>query len=242
MSQTAIETQGFVLHSRAFQENSLTLQLFTLDYGFISAIGKGIKSKKSQARKALLQPFNLLNFVLAGRGNLKTITQVDASELLLTNTFVNAPKAMACGYYCNELLTRCLPEQQEFPEVFGAYKETLIALSTTQELEELHGQLRRFEMYLLKQLGHAPDFNFDTQGKPINAECFYQLFPDSGFQLTAAPLRGNLVSGAAIIGLANNQISTKIATESKLVMQLLLRQVIGNRPLQSRKMWQHIRD
>ena len=67
---------AYVVHRRAWRETSLMVDVFTLNHGRMTLIARGANSAKSPL-KAQLQPFQPLMLDWTGRGDLKTLTQVD---------------------------------------------------------------------------------------------------------------------------------------------------------------------
>ncbi len=242
MNTTSLHSTAFILHTRPYQENSLILQLFSQESGRFSLLAKGVKGKRSQARKALLQPFNQLQLEFVGRHELKTLIQVEATGYSFATAFASKRKALACAYYVSELILRALPEQQEFFSVYEKYRELLTCLSGAPEdsAEYFQQHLRYFEMHLLNEVGIAPDCNYDTEQNEITANKAYYLLPQQGFSVTDAEDTGNTYSGKAIIALASGEISENLADETKRITRVLLQEIIGDKPLQSRKLWQHI--
>ena len=265
MSQNESQIHAYVLHSKPFQESSAILQVFSLELGRMSLIAKGLKGKRSQSRKALLQPFQPLQISYLGKSDLKTLThcdksvakQLDGAEVKQTNLSIepmaivtNADK-LACGYYANEVLIRALPEFHEFEVIYQAYQNLLSDLSTS--AVNLSLSLRNFEVAVISELGIAPDWHFDIQHEPIEDDKHYNFIPQSGFVVSepeasyaASPQTqsSNLptFSGQTILGLANGKIEQSDLKSAQQLAQFLLREIIGDRPLQSRKMWQHSRN
>lgn len=265
MSQTESQIDAYVLHLKPFQESSAIIQVFSLQLGRLSLIAKGLKGKRSQSRKALLQPFQPLQISYVGRSDLKTLTHCDKSTAKMMDgaqardislpiepmTIVTNADKLACGYYANEILIRALPEFHEFDVVFQAYQNLLSELSGS-ELN-LSLSLRNFEVAVISELGIAPDWHFDIHHDPIEEDKQYHFIPQSGFVVSDPEASysssnqtktGNLpaFSGQTILGLANGQIRQSDLKSAQQLSQFLLREIIGDRPLQSRKMWQHSRN
>lgn len=55
---------GVILHTRPYQENSLLVELYTLNYGRISAVARISKKVSSRAR-GIYQPYALLKLSLS---------------------------------------------------------------------------------------------------------------------------------------------------------------------------------
>jgi len=245
------QVKCFVLHSTPFKETSLLIRLFSQQYGRFSIVAKGIKRKNSQAIRAILQPFNLLNIEYAGRSDLKTLCHAE-----LLTTYENMPsRSLACGYYINELMLRSLQEWQDFSLLFECYQKSVEALRATNDYVPI---LRNFEADLLMELGVAPTWEFDTQGVEISSQSYYYFVEDKGFQLVddASPsgdnnaningnvddmascqLQDNKYIGQAVLNFANRTYPKESSKVSQQISQKLLRQLIGDRPLESRKLW-----
>lgn len=237
MSRQVEQIKAFVIHTRAFQESSMIIQLFSEQLGRISVIAKGIKGKRSQARKALLQPFQEIIVEIVGRGELKTLSHCELSHPPLNYSMLLKDKALACAYYANELITRALPEHQENPQIYTAYTQLLHQLN---QAEDFAVSLRIFEMNLLTSIGIAPDCQYDVDEQPIIAEKLYILLPQLGFKLATETERQSAFSGSAVLSLDGRKANPSALRQAQQITRILLAQVIGNKPLQSRKMWQHI--
>ncbi|TQV86673.1 DNA repair protein RecO [Aliikangiella coralliicola] len=265
---------AFVLHSRAYQENSAILQLFSLQYGRFSALAKGIKGKRSQARKALLQPFHELALELTGKGELKTITHCELADDI-SGGFPDAFRAagvqlqgqqLACGFYANELIIRVLPEDQDVPELYQSYAAFLNQLKKTTQAYDAASDsgfaplLRNFEVGLLTVMGIAPDWSCDINHNPIDKNRYYSYQTQSGFypvelreETNSTATSGyqtnradvfdkrlsGIFSGQSILSLAAGKYCSSHLKACQQITRLLLREVIGDKPLQSRKLWQH---
>ena len=231
------QVSAYILHTRPYQESSLILQVFSLQLGRFSLIAKGVKGKKSQARKAILQPFQELLLDFTGRSELKTLTHCELAQDSSKPVFSMSQKKLACAYYANEILTRALPEKYEYPELFYCYRELLNKLGETDALAPL---LRQFEVAMLLDIGLMPDCLFDVDGTAIDLDAYYQLLPESGFVRVAGESKSTNFPGSAILALAGQPMGRQDWSGCQQICRQLLQQVIGDKPLQSRKMWQHI--
>ena len=72
--------RGFVLHKREYSETSFLVDFFTEYHGRITLLAKGARRPRSPL-KALLQPFTPLLLRWSGKGDLKTLTKVEAASL-----------------------------------------------------------------------------------------------------------------------------------------------------------------
>jgi len=228
---------AYILHTRPFKETSLLIDLFSQERGRFSVLAKGIKRKNAQAQRAILQPFNWLNIEYLGRTDLKTMCQCE-----LVNDSISLPhRALACGYYMNELLSRAIHEEQEFYQLFQLYQQSIKALNTSENFAII---LRNFEVCLLEELGVAPQWNTDTNGVDLCSQSAYYFVFEQGFEqvtdtldISSPSVSNKCFSGEAILSLANRRYNSVVMKECQQITQLLLRHIIGNKPLESRKLW-----
>ncbi|MET1254751.1 DNA repair protein RecO [Aliikangiella maris] len=236
MSQKSYPITAYVLHSIPYQDNHQIFQLFSKQIGRLSVIAKGIRGPRSQARKANLRPFSELKLDIVGKSDLKTLTHCELTNPSSEFGICYDQKLLACAYYANEVLLRALPEHQEFEAVYSGYQTLLRALPTEQS--QAHS-LRQFEWCLLNELGIAPDFQLDVENNPIVNDCFYYLSPQAGFNKVSTQDKTGAFAGSSILAIHDDSIKHD-SKETRQIMRLLLQDIIGNQPLQSRKLWRQI--
>ena len=138
---------AWVLHSRPYRDSSALLEILSAEYGRMGLIGRGTRRRsRGGSESALLQPFAPLLLSFSGRGELRTLTGVEAAGAALTLR----GERLFSGMYINELLVRLLHRDDPHPRLFALYGQALEALS---EHDPVDGILRRFELVLLDELG-----------------------------------------------------------------------------------------
>ena len=168
---------AYVLHSQPFQNTSLLVDFFTIDYGRVRAVAKGARREKSKYR-SLLQSFHPLLVSFSGRGEVKTVGTVEAG----LEAIVLQGERLYSGMYVNEVLCRLLHNHEEHKALYKNYQDTLIALQGDGNMEVI---LRKFELSLLAELGYAINLDEDyLSHQPIDVDCYYRFTPDVGFELT----------------------------------------------------------
>ena len=228
--QTRITDQpAYILHRRDWQNSSLILDLFTLDYGCISVLAKGGKAGKSSG---LYQPFSHLLVSWSGRGELKTLVSIDATPAS-TNE-----KHYLSLLYVNELLSAYLPRQEANPELFELYKDLLNNIDCTFGEQ----QLREFERSLMALLGYLPDTRLDaTSGNAISASRFYQFIASSGF-VPCEEKDQNAICGQTIIAWNQKQYQNKQVLQlAKTIMRCIIDFNLYGKKLKSRAIFQQIK-
>ena len=228
---------SYFLHIRQFQETSVLLDCFTEEAGIVTCVAKGAKRPKSKWR-GLVQPFILVNVDWRGRGEVKTLVQLEAEGILPRLT----GKMVLVGLYVNELVLSLLHRSDPHPELFRYYHEAINQLSVIQEDSAVQMALRKFECQLLKVLGFGIDFKNDAKGEVIAEDVVYGFDPEQGFfPQTILPQSKKMiaVSGATLIALNEaasfqNQIQL---SEAKKLMRQAIAHHLGNKALKTRKLF-----
>lgn len=236
MKEPQSQEPAYVLHRRPWRETSLLVDVFTLNHGRMTVIARGASSTKSPL-KAQLQPFQPLMLDWTGRGDLKTLTQVDVRHgPALTRTL-----ALYSGLYLNELLQRVLPVADPHPTLFAAYIEALEQLSQAADVEPV---LRHFEHVFASALGYdfAWDLATDT-GQPVEPGGQYCYDPEQGIVATPGPgVRLQNLPGQVLQALAGGDLQSEPCRRmAKRVMRVLVDYLLQGRPLNSRSLFTHLR-
>lgn len=234
----AISQAAYVLHTRPYRNTSAIVDFFTPDYGRVSGVVKGVygRSKSTQQLRGLLQSLQCLQVQWLGKRELKTVISIEAKgrPALLTGS------RLYCAIYVNELLIRLLHAQDGHESLFAAYESCLHGL---QHAEELENCLREFEFFLLSDLGYGIDLCNDHEGGQIDAECNYCFQPTVGFVPVGAfedEARDSQsdFSGAELLQLAQQNYSDPaIRQTAKRLTRIALKPLLGDKPLQSRKLF-----
>ncbi len=236
VSQDAV----YILNRREYKESSLLLEIISPNYGRLSVIANGaLKGKKGWS--ALLQVFQPLIMIWAGKSSLKTLVSVDAPSPALSLH----GRRLFCAYYLNELVLKLLPQDQastsNLSTLFIHYAKSLEDLSSSSDLEL---PLREFEYHLLSDLGLLPDLAYDVEGKLILADDWYNYIPNTGFQLThqVHESGSNYFLGIYLIKFAD--FSLEMYSEKEYMLQIkrlmrsLIHDLLDGQELKSRALFQ----
>jgi DNA repair protein RecO (recombination protein O) len=193
--------EAFLLHSFAYSETSLIVELFTPELGRIAAVAKGAK-RKGSALRSVLMPFQPIEISFAGKTELRTLTGAE----WLGGMAMPVGDALICGFYMNELLMKLLAKEDPHPRLFNAYSQCLESLSQeAEEGEKLDTTLRSFEWQLLREVGYAPDLRLDSRGDSFDMQMQYRWIAGSGFVRETVGAReadgaGNFGAGSTVQG------------------------------------------
>ncbi|SNX45337.1 DNA repair protein RecO [Vibrio thalassae] len=220
----------FVLHRRPYSESSLILDVFSEEYGRVTLLSKGARSKRSNL-KGVLQPFTPLLLKWSGSGSMKTLRQTEAISLGLPLFGINLYSAM----YVNELIARVLASEIPFPALFHDYLQALTELAHNTNPEPA---LRRFELALLSSMGYGVDFlHCAGTGEPIDPTMTYRYREQKGFM--ASVRKDNLTFlGEELIAISERRFNSKTQLQAaKRFTRIALKPYLGGKPLKSRELF-----
>ncbi|PLW68017.1 DNA repair protein RecO [Pseudohalioglobus lutimaris] len=225
---------SYILHSRAYRDSSLILEVFTAEHGRLSLVAKGARRRaRGGSTAALLQPFIPLLLSFSGRGEMKTLTQVESAAAPVALRAEQLYSAM----YVNEVLMRLLHRHDPHPLLFAAYGQVLQDLTDAPLLEAV---LRRFELGLLDALGYGFSLQQDgSSGDAIEAEGWYHFHPDFGL------IRGGqgvdpshpAYSGGDLLAMSRGEFAGDARLAARRLMRQALAQHLGDAPLKSRDLF-----
>jgi DNA repair protein RecO (recombination protein O) len=221
---------AFLLHRRPYRETSLLLEAFSLLHGRVGLVARGARPPRARWR-VTFEPFRPLVLAWKGRGDLGTLiaAEPDGPPIELHG------RAVASGFYLNELLMRLLQRHDPHPQLYAQYARALSALGAGCELETV---LRRFEKQLLEALGYGLQLERDAdRGWPIIAETRYVYAAQAGpLGAPTASTQGIAVHGKTLLAIAGEEFDAQSSREAKRLMRYLLQQHLGERPLASREL------
>ncbi|MBK8400956.1 MAG: DNA repair protein RecO [Propionivibrio sp.] len=226
---------AFVLHTYAFRETSLIVEVFSRDYGRVALLARGARRPRS-ALRGLLLAFQPLELAWAGKGEVQTLIKAEwqGGQPLL------AGKALFCAYYINELLMHLLSREDAHTTLFSAYAKTLRCFADS--LKE--SDLRCFERALLQELGYGLTLDKDVEGVPIDIDRHYAYQIESG--LVRLERQGNSalsISGKTLIDLLHDDFSDlRSLGEAKQLMRALISHYTGGKHLETRRIFKELQE
>lgn len=226
---------AYILHRRAYRETSFLLDVFSQEHGRFSAIAKGVRKAKS-ASQGLLQPFVPLLVSWVGRGELMTLTHAEACGPIQSLQ----GDRLFTGFYLNELLTILMQKWDAQAAIFSLYTDVIAALQSDVLNEKA---LRLFEKKLLEELGYGLLLKKDNALlDKIDPAKHYRFVPDHGFVETPFKDESSgiaaVFSGQSLLAIADeNWDIENCMQDAKRLSRYLLRPLIGQRTIHSRKLF-----
>ena len=222
---------AFILHGRDFQNTSRLLDVFTLDYGRVTLVAKGVRTSRSKLQ-GVLEPFSPLIISWSGKGDVQTLTGAESVK----NSINLLGKQVMSAYYINELLQRLMTVHDPHSELFSIYKETLENFSHTEE--EL--VLRKFEKQLLAEIGYGLNLETDAENGAslIKGELYYYDLERGPINIKPHEVdKEFVISGQALFDLSVEKFSSlQSKKEAKQLMRIILSHHLGDKPLKTRSL------
>ncbi len=228
---------AFVLHTRAWRETSLLVEVLSAQHGRVGLLARGVRGPKRQVMRAALQPSQSIRFDAVQRGELAQLIAAEALDAAPRLTGA----AMLAGFYLNELTLRLVQRQDPQPDVFVAYATVRERLRAD---EPLAWTLRRFERDLLDALGFGFDWSRDGDGQSIDPAARYRIDPEHGARRVLSDRghgdRSSAATGQALLALAHDTPpSTADLASLRRSIRSVLAHHLGPRGLKS---WEIVGD
>lgn len=216
-----VQTEAaFVLHSRAYRDSSLIVDVLTRVYGRIALVARSARGLQSRYR-GKLQCFSPLLMSYAGRNELKSLSALETSG----RPYQLHGNRLLCGFYLNELLVKLWHKEDPSPLIYELYDNALLQLESASTVQ---ATLRIFEKRLLSLLGYGFSFDYTCDSnEAIVPTARYRLLMDQGFVRIEKNFVSSLVfSGQSLLDYSTEQLSS---TASLHDAKRLMRQVISSR-------------
>ena len=179
-----VNTKGIVLQSIKYSESSVIVKIFTESFGLQSYIIKGVRSKKTKIKTALLQPLQLLNLTANHRENknLNFIKEAGVAHAYKTIPFNNVKQSTLL--FLDEILVRSIREESSNTNLFDWLWKSLIWYDLIESPGfDFH---LVFLMQLTKFLGFYPK-------NPTSASTYFDLL--EGVFVNSEPPHPHYISG-----------------------------------------------
>lgn len=161
------KSEAIVIRAVPWSETSFVVTLFSKDFGKVSAVAKGARRLRSPFETSLdLLAKSHIVFIHKNNETLDILTEAKLIRRFRSSQIAILP--LYCGYYVAELLLALTEDHQKVGQLYELADLTLQDLDAQKSPAEL---VVRFEMQLLKMLGHLPTFHLCAScGNPVHSE------------------------------------------------------------------------
>ena len=151
-------TRGIVLRTVDYSDTSIIATVYTEQFGIQGYLIKGAKRKTASVRANLFQPLALLELVVYKKEKKQLQSLKEARPEVIFSTIHRDPPKASILFFLNELLIRCLREEESNLELFSFLHETIQTLDAAENnFSTLH---LIFMIRLSRFLGFFPQGNF----------------------------------------------------------------------------------
>lgn len=235
--QRVEQQSGFVLHTHAWRETSLIVEVFSRDFGRLALVAKGARRPQS-ALRGVLMAFQPLLIDWSGGGEVKTLVRAEwcGGQPLLMG------RALMCGYYLNELLLKLTAREDAHPALYAAYAQAIAALGQGGAPAPV---LRRFELELLRELGYGVSLEHEGDSEAaVEPGTDYVYIIERGPVRLGAPA-GDVpsISGRSLLDMARGDFSRpETLAQSKDLLRMLINHYLGGQALQARRLLTEVQE
>lgn len=222
---------AFVLHSYPYRETSLIVEMFTRHHGRIGLVAKGARRPTSALRGTLLA-FQPLLVRWGGKAELRGLYAAEWQGGIPQLRGIG----LMSGFYLNELLLKFLQRDDPHEGLFDLYAEAVTALSVNSRIS---ATLRRFEKFLLGELGYALTLDRESgTDKAVEPSARYTYVIEKGpVRIDAGTTAEIELSGKTLLDLACDNYEDPVTlTQSKLLMRRLVAHYLGSKTLHTRQL------
>ncbi|MBI4931073.1 MAG: DNA repair protein RecO [Bacteroidetes bacterium] len=170
------KTRGIVLRTVDYSDTSIITKIYTEQFGIQSYLIKGAKRKKASVKSNLFQPLSLLELVVYKKESKQLQTLKEAKPEIHFISIPGKPAKTSILFFLNDVLLKCLHEEENNSELFSFLHETIQTLDLAENsFSNLH---LIFLVRLSRFLGFYPQGNFSDmnsffdlrEGKFISTE------------------------------------------------------------------------
>lgn len=159
------KTRAIVLHATKYSDNAMIVHAFTEEFGRISYVVNGRKSKKATFRSALLQPLCLVDLTVEHQPK-NEIQRIKESKLsVLCAAIPSDPLKSALAFFVSELLYRTVNEAHQDKPLFDFLQQSILILDLTEE------SIANFHLIFLTKLSRFLGF-YPNVSEENNFTCF----------------------------------------------------------------------
>jgi len=127
------KTRGIVLRTVDYSDTSIITKIYTEQFGIQSYLIKGAKRKNASVKSNLFQPLSLLELVAYKKERKQLQTLKEAKPEVHFTSIHHEPAKTSIIFFLNEVLLKCLREEENNPELFSFLHETIQTLDLTEK-------------------------------------------------------------------------------------------------------------
>jgi DNA repair protein RecO (recombination protein O) len=175
------KSRAVVLHQLKYSDSGIIVQAYTREFGRISLIIKGMRSKKSGKQSIFFQPLTVLDIVFYQKESRSIQILRDFSACYSPVGIYSDIRKSAIALFLSEILTNVLREESPGQAMFDYIENSIIFFDKTSE-----GFLNFHIAFLI---GLASYLGFEPRPKTKPADRYFDL--ENGIFVSLPPEHGN---------------------------------------------------
>lgn len=161
------KTLGIVLRTTDFSDTSIITKIYTERFGIQNYLIKGAKRKKSTVNANLFQPLSLLELVGYKKEKKQLQILKEAKPEFHFTSIPFDPRKSSILFFINEIILKCIQEEESNPELFSFLHESVQILDSTEKNFN--------DMHLIFLVRFSRFLGFYPQGRFSETNSFFDL-------------------------------------------------------------------
>jgi len=154
------KTKGIILHQIKYTDSGVIVQVYTRDFGRVSIMIKGMRSRNSGKHNVLFQPMFILDLIFYYR-ELRGVQMLKEFTVSYSPADIYADVRKSCiAVFLAEILTSVLKEESPNPELFDYIEDSV------SYLDECNSGFANFHIAFLVGLSSFLGFEPGTRDDP----------------------------------------------------------------------------
>ncbi|TAL56394.1 MAG: DNA repair protein RecO [Bacteroidetes bacterium] len=127
------KTRGIVLRTVNYSDTSIIVKIYTEEFGVQNYLIKGAKRKNASIKANLFRPLLLLDLAVYKKEKKKLQTLKEVSVEIYFTSIPEDPAKTSILFFLNEILLKCLQEEEKNPELFLFLHESMQTLESAEK-------------------------------------------------------------------------------------------------------------
>lgn len=127
------KTRGIVLRTVDYSDTSIIAKIYTELFGIQSYLIKGARRKNASVKATLFQPLLFLELVVYKKERRQLQTLKEVRPEIHFATIPHEPAKISILFFLNEIVLKCLHEEENNPELFSFLHETIQTLDSSEK-------------------------------------------------------------------------------------------------------------
>jgi DNA repair protein RecO (recombination protein O) len=175
------KTRAVILHQLKYTDSGIIVQVYTRDFGRLSVIIKGMRSRKSGKHNVFFQPLSVLDIVVYIKGSRSIQILKEFSVSYIPADVWSDVKKSSIALFLGEMMTSVLKEESPQPEMFDFIESSVIYFNG------IRNSFSNFHIAFL--IGLCSYLGFEPGTRTSEDDRYFDL--ENGRFVSLPPVHGN---------------------------------------------------